>query len=36
MTEPATVVFEGGAGSMIALTFEQEGRTMRFVRKQNS
>jgi hypothetical protein len=32
MTEQARVVFETGAGMMAALRFEQDGRTMRFVR----
>lgn len=32
MTQQANVVFEGGAGSMTALMFEQAGKTMRFVR----
>ena len=32
MKEPASVVFEAGAGVMTALFFEQAGQTMRFVR----
>lgn len=32
MTDQARVVFEGGAGLMTALVFEQAGKTMRFVR----
>lgn len=32
MTQPASVSFEGGAGLMTSLTFEQGGRVMRFVR----
>ena len=32
MTQPASVSFEGGAGLMTSLTFEQGGRAMRFVR----
>ncbi len=32
MTEQARVVFERGTGPMSALIFEQDGRTMRFVR----
>jgi len=32
MTEQARVTFDGGPGPMVALTFDQEGRTMRFVR----
>ncbi len=32
MTQPARVLFEGGAALMASLTFEQGGRTMRFVR----
>jgi len=32
MPQQASVVFEGGAGPMTALTFEQAGKTMRFVR----
>ena len=32
MTEQARVTFEGGHGLMVALTFDQAGRTMRFVR----
>jgi catechol 2,3-dioxygenase-like lactoylglutathione lyase family enzyme len=32
MTEPASIEFEGGSGLMVALTFEQAGQTMRFVR----
>jgi uncharacterized glyoxalase superfamily protein PhnB len=32
MTEQARVVFEGGAGLMTALLFEQSGMAMRFVR----
>jgi catechol 2,3-dioxygenase-like lactoylglutathione lyase family enzyme len=32
MTDRATVVFEGSAGLMTALVFEQQGETMRFVR----
>jgi hypothetical protein len=32
MTQQARVVFEGGAGLMTALTFEQAGKGMRFVR----
>jgi uncharacterized glyoxalase superfamily protein PhnB len=32
MTQQASVVFEGGAGLMTALTFEQAGKAMRFVR----
>jgi uncharacterized glyoxalase superfamily protein PhnB len=36
MTEEARVVFEAGTGLMMALTFEQEGRAMRFVRESTS
>jgi uncharacterized glyoxalase superfamily protein PhnB len=32
MTQQASVVFEGGAGLMTTLLFEQAGQTMRFVR----
>jgi uncharacterized glyoxalase superfamily protein PhnB len=32
MPQQASVVFEGGAGPMTALLFEQAGKTMRFVR----
>ena len=32
MPQQASVVFEGGAGPMTALMFEQGGKTMRFVR----
>ena len=32
MPQQASVVFEGGAGPMTALMFEQAGKTMRFVR----
>jgi uncharacterized glyoxalase superfamily protein PhnB len=32
MSEEASVVFEPGAGFMAALTFEQDGQVMRFVR----
>ena len=32
MTQPASVVFEGDAGPMKALMFEQAGKTMRFIR----
>ena len=32
MTEQGSVVFEGDAGPMMALTFEQAGQTLRFVR----
>lgn len=33
MRQEARVSFEGGAGLMTALTFEQDGRVMRFVRE---
>jgi uncharacterized glyoxalase superfamily protein PhnB len=36
MTEQAKVVFEAGAESMVALTFEQDGGVTRFVRVQMS
>ena len=36
MTEQARVVFEAGAGLMAALTFEQDGMAMRFVRVPTS
>jgi hypothetical protein len=32
MTQQASVVFEGDSGLMTGLSFEQAGKTMRFVR----
>jgi uncharacterized glyoxalase superfamily protein PhnB len=33
MTEPASVVFEGGEGGITGLLYEQSGKTVRFVRE---